>query len=226
MGSTHTLLQVMDFDFRSLLLSESEARLISNRPDLNTHLTKLRKEGVISEYVESGKRNFANEFASLMDFSKYAKGATYVSLESSMILQDEVSDRKIDAELDHRESQPVRFLFNRYWPLCLYPCQTTTLHGVIFSKVPNFQSTKSDTKMVWTFTALLCRVEVIWRLTCETSLYTSRWQGWMLVNLTKYCFNLEKQRRQASIDPFKSQYISAVDRLLEKIGIENYPDLI
>ena len=92
-------------------MSESEARSISNRPDLNAHLTTLKKESVIGEFVKSGKRNFANEFASPMDLSKYAKGATYVSLESSMIVHDEVSDRKIDAELDHNESQSVRFFF-------------------------------------------------------------------------------------------------------------------
>ena len=53
-----------NFNCRSLSFSESEARSISNRPDSNAHLTKLKEEGIISEFVESGKKNFADEFSS------------------------------------------------------------------------------------------------------------------------------------------------------------------
>ena len=57
------------FDFRSKLSMEAEARSISNRPDSNAHLSKLRQDGIISEYVESGKRDFAHEFSSSLNYS-------------------------------------------------------------------------------------------------------------------------------------------------------------
>ena len=63
-----------DFSSKSLLQSEAEARSISNRPDINAHLSKLREEEVISEYVEDGCRDFASEYSQHIDYSKYAKG--------------------------------------------------------------------------------------------------------------------------------------------------------
>ena len=99
-----------NFNFRLLLLSQSKARSISNRPDVSAHLTKLKEEGEISKFVESGKRNFADEFSSSTGYSKHVEGARHISLEEIIMLQDEASDRKIETELDH---QSVRFFFNR-----------------------------------------------------------------------------------------------------------------
>ena len=43
-----------NFDFTSKLTSEAEARSITNRPDINAHLSKLQNKNVISEFVEKG----------------------------------------------------------------------------------------------------------------------------------------------------------------------------
>ena len=75
-----------NFDFTSKLSRESEARSIIHRPDINAHLTHLRKEGHISEFVKTGRRAFAMDFASSVDFARFSKGATYVPLQSSIIL--------------------------------------------------------------------------------------------------------------------------------------------
>ena len=86
----------------SKLSIEVEARSISNRHDLNARLTNLRQDGVISEFVEAGKRDFAENFSSTIDYSKYIKGAAFVSLENSMLLQEEMSNNRIQASLDYQ----------------------------------------------------------------------------------------------------------------------------
>ena len=75
------------FNFNSKLSSEYEARPIVNCPDINAHLTKLCTKNVISEYQDKGKRDFADQFSQSIDDEIYNKGATYVSLENSTILQ-------------------------------------------------------------------------------------------------------------------------------------------
>ena len=67
-----------DFSFKSLLQSEAQARSISNRPDINAHLSKLRKEEIISGYVEDGCREFASDYSLHIDYSKYAKGKYFL----------------------------------------------------------------------------------------------------------------------------------------------------
>lgn len=207
-----------NFDFKSKLLDEAEARSIKNRPDINAHLTKLRREKIISEYVENGKRQFAQEFASTIDYSKYINGAMYVSLETCMTLQKETTDRKTKAVIDNRENtRPIEVNFNTFWSSSLYPCQTTNSHGVMFVKVPTF-SNNIDTQMIWIVATLIVRVEPLWKIICEVPLYTSEWYGWMLAYLSKNCFNYG-ERRQGRYDPFKFVYINKVERLLEKVPI-------
>ena len=183
-----------NFDFKSKLIDEAEARSIKNRPDINVHLTKLRREKVISRYVENGKRKFAQEFASSIDYLKYIKGATYVSLETCMDLQKETINRKTKAMVDNCETLPIERHFNAYWSLSLYPCQTANSHGVKFAKVPSF-SNNVDTCIIWIVASLLLQVEQLWRIICNVPLYTSEWYGWMLVYLTKNCFNYGERRQ-------------------------------
>ena len=110
-----------NFDFISKLTAEAEARSIFNRSDINAHLSKLREENVISEYVESGRRDFATRFSRSKDYSRFVKGGTYVSLEASISLQNENRCRSIKALLDHRAGTiPVRLNFNKYWSEYLY----------------------------------------------------------------------------------------------------------
>ena len=94
------------------ILSENdESRSITNFPDINAHLSKLMQEKIIYEYVESAKQEFDNSFSSTIDYLKYTKGATFVNLEASIILQDEMKNRKIQVLLDHKDSQPVSITF-------------------------------------------------------------------------------------------------------------------
>ena len=63
-----------NFGFNSMLTFEAEARSISNRPDINAHLSHLRKEKIISECVEKDRREFAKEFSESVDYDRYTKG--------------------------------------------------------------------------------------------------------------------------------------------------------
>ena len=100
-----------------------------------------------------------------------------------------------------------------------------TTYEVIFPKVPNFCCNVVDRRNIWTLAALLCRIETLWKLTTEVSLYTKKWHGWMLVYLTKQCFNWAEQYQQAKKDPFKYKYISTVQRLVETLTSPDHSDL-
>ena len=96
---THT--SYGNFDFTSKLNNEAEARSLANRPDINAHLGKLSKDGIISTFVENGKRQFATRFSETKIYKKFTKGATFVSLQASMILQREMSGTKLQVVVDH-----------------------------------------------------------------------------------------------------------------------------
>ena len=154
---------------------EAEVRSISNRHDLSEHLNKLRQNGVISEFVETGKRDFAEKYSSTIDYSKFIKGATFVSLENSMILQEEMSNNHIQASLGHQPAnRQVTFYVKKYWPICLYPYQNTSIHGVIFPKIPKFKSKHSDTRNIWTLASILSRVESLWKIDYNGPFSTSK----------------------------------------------------
>ena len=70
-----------------------------NCPDINYYFSKLRQENIISEFVESGKQEFAASFSSNIDDSKYSKGSKFVSLKASIILQDETKTEKSELRL-------------------------------------------------------------------------------------------------------------------------------
>ena len=211
-----------EFNIQSKLLFEAEARSISNRPDINALLTKLREENIISPRIEDGRRSFASSFSSSTDYSRYWKGATYVSLESSIILQNENNNKSISAWLDHENDIPAtKMTFKKYWFDALHPCQNMTEYGVRFAKLPVLTNRNHDTRLIWIVAALLSRIEILWRLISnKVVLRTSNWHGWLLVYLYKHCFN-ESSRRQAKSDPFKIGYIRSIDSLLIKVGGQN-----
>ena len=93
-----------------------------------------------------------------------------------------------------------------------------TNHGVIFTNPPIFDKC-GNTRMIWTLSVILVRVEALWKEVGLTNpLRTSDWQGWLLVYLTFQCFN-EGQRRQHKNDVFKLEYVSKYESLIEKVQI-------
>ena len=100
----------------SFLLNESESRSLFNRHDIDIYLQTLQKEKIISEAVAKSKIDMAQSFSSTFDYNKYYKGATYVSLEASVMLQNEGSSREIKATINKIGLPDVCVSFNRYWP--------------------------------------------------------------------------------------------------------------
>ena len=80
------------FDFVSSLLTELESVAIMNRPDINSLLNQLVDERILSKEAATGKRKYASTSTSSVDFSKYYRGATYISFESAMSMQKDISN--------------------------------------------------------------------------------------------------------------------------------------
>ena len=129
-----------NFNFDSKLSMEVEARSISNRHDLNEHLNKLTQDGVLSEFVEKGKRDFAEKYSRTIDYSKYLKGATYVSLENSMILQEELSNKYIQASLANQPgSRQITFFSQEVLASLFISMPTYICTWCYFSKYSKIQ---------------------------------------------------------------------------------------
>ena len=125
-----------------------------------------------------------------MYYPPYTKGATYVRLESSMILQNHNTNRNITAWIYNSYSQPVRLSFKKYWSDCIYPCQTMTRHGILFPKVSYLLSNDSDMSLIWTIAELISGVKSLWKdMEANVELRTSSWHGWILFYLKNHCFN-------------------------------------
>ena len=78
---------------------------------------------------------------------------------------------------------------------------------------------------IWTLATILSRVEPLWEIVCNVPLSTSEWHGWLLVYLTRNCFNLACQNRQGKNDPFRYKYISTVEKILQKVVWSTMLDL-
>ena len=98
-----------------------------------------------------------------------------------------------------------------------------TTYGIIFPQTPPLKHSDIDTSLLWTVSNLLCRVEKLWMIVEKVDLFTSKWHGWMLVFLTKNCFN-QGNHRQVKNDPFKYKFISETSRFLEKIRLRHIED--
>ena len=131
-----------------------------------------------------------------------------------------MKSRNISALLNHCEIEPVRFIFNKYWSDCLYICRHMTSHGVIFPKVPVFQTLSLDSYLIYIIFGLLCRIEKVWRSVFLVDLQTSNWNGWIFMYITRFFFSQE-ERRQYPNDPFKLIYVSTIDFFHEKVDLAN-----
>ena len=59
-------------------------------------------------------------------------------------------------------------------------------YDFIWCHIPNYATIfiiKLDTSNLWTLATLVCRIEALWKIICDTDLRTSEWNGWMLVYL-------------------------------------------
>ena len=223
------------FDKCLLLLFQAQARSIMNRPDINTLLHQLTNNGIVTNWTANGIREHATSYSNNIDYDLYSIGATYVPLESAMMLQREARDRTCIAFIDDRvtndDGEPLpmtRVFFKKIWPSSIYPCQKMDSYGAMFVTVPSFNSKgagcRIDTQMVWILSTLMTHVEPLWRLVSEVQLRKSRWHGWLLCYLTKKCFYFS--RTQDRRDIFKFREVQTIDRIAQKIPRGELQDLL
>ena len=105
------------------------------------------------------------------------------------------------------------------WPSVIFPLQKCNNYGMYFPTLPQFQSKSEDTSTLWIISALLTRIEPLWQRVSKFELRQSNWKGWMLMWLSKKCFN--STRRSEKTDPFQMKFVSTITRLLEKIPSNN-----
>ena len=231
-----------NFNFRSVLLRNAEARSIINRPDINALLSQMVEEGTMSKCVAEGKRVHAQKKFGDFNFHKYVVGATYVPLECAILMQRELNDTIIKAYDDENiNSGDVSASFKRSWPLMIYPCQKMNSYGAMFEVVPKFHSPtlenseKMKSSLIWEITGLLLCVEEIWMNVAKAlEFYTSDWYGWFLTYLSKKCFE-GRSNNQAKNDVFKwykiqtvKDFVRTVENKVESLGkaFENVEHLI
>lgn len=230
---TCNLTSYRNFDFRSKLLRDNEARSITNRPDINALLSSMVEEKSISQVLANDKRSFASSVLENLDYDQYTDGATYVPLEYTIIMKRDLlnSGGIIKATIDNRgvdnQGNPlpdIQIMYPKYWPSILYPCQKVNTFGARIISNPNFSSTKvlsSKLCLCWTLSALLLSCQELWSIISSQQMKTSSWYGWMLVYLTRNC-NLGNGRRANKKEVFKYlQYINTIEKFSSKINIES-----
>ena len=205
-----------NFDNRSRLRFEIEDRSIHNRYDINAHLDKLCRHGIISSETVTNMRNSANENANEDNYKKLTKGATYVPLKDAISYQEDSKDRiiSINGNQTANENEGDQIRFSRYWPKSLYPCQNLSSHGCQMLHIPSFQGGLSNKKL-WQISAIATQNEDIWNLLIKSITYMNDWKGWLLSYLSKNCLNMK--RKSGRKDPFKVTQIRTINQLLQKI---------
>ena len=99
-----------NYNFRSNLSFEAETRSMSNRSDVNAHLSKLSNDNAMSEFIEKEKRCYA-DFLQTINCTQCSYGAAFVSLEASVILKREISDEKFEAIVNHLDREDPTIVF-------------------------------------------------------------------------------------------------------------------
>ena len=149
-----------NFNFCSKLLDKSEGRLIKNRSNTNALLTQLSNAHIISANMATARRKAAEKICEGIDFDFLSFGATYVPLETSMIMQRELNEKDIKVIWDLRnENLPEMTQYCRQsWPSIIFPLQKCNNYGMHFPTLPKFQSRSEDTSTLWIISALLTRI--------------------------------------------------------------------
>ena len=127
-----------------------------------------------------------------IDFNKYYEGATYVPLEAAISFLEVNKSQSKQAIMDDLGQNGGAVTFNKLWPYVIFPCQNMTSFGVVFSKCSRFNSRYKEKRLLWCISAMLTRVEILWKLVTKVNFRTSKWHGWLLVYLTKKFFPSSK----------------------------------
>jgi len=217
------------FDFCSLLHGQAEARCITNRPDIYALLSQFVREQEMSSYAANEKRAEARILVDGIDFTPCYNGSTYVPLPIAMSFHKELLEENERAIIDDAEEDVPRDnirCFRKSWPRHIYPLQKVNTYGAAFPQIPKFGASYSpdldhfDTIMIWRLSAILTRIDALWKIITEVELRRSNWHGWLLIWLSKMCFP-ELTRRQDRKDPFSFQQVKSVQNIVQRLNLDN-----
>eukprot|EP00957_Ditylum_brightwellii_P210142 15364604-Ditylum_brightwellii.AAC.1 len=123
-----------------------------------------------------------------------------------MMIQQDVKGSKFKATLNQDNASDTMVTFIKFWPSVMYPVQNMTSHGAYFEAVPSVKSSGSES----------AKVEKVWQLFEKVDMRAADGHGWILVYLTKNCFN-QGRRRQMKGGIFKYVLIKNVRQLFAKV---------
>ena len=134
-------------NFTSFLLSQTESYTIAYRPDINSLLSQLVDEKHLSSCIVNTKREEAKVQNADVDFDSSINGATYVPLNVAIkfeqALQKNIQSATVIVDNRANDEQEYNLHFNKPWPLCRYPCQTTDKYGIMFVTNPRFHLSRN-----------------------------------------------------------------------------------
>ena len=143
-----------DFSFCSVLLHQSEILSIKHRPDINSLLDHLERDGLISIGNVQGLRKEAMDYCYPDGLiNKCLQGSTYIELLDAMQIQYEIGDDKcIKVKLEMNNfSICEEILTRRNWLQSIIHCQKLDVgrYGCRFPTIPKFSCKMTDTKGLW-----------------------------------------------------------------------------
>ena len=193
---------------------------MKHRPDINSLLDYLEKDGYLGSNTVQGIRDRAMIRGSSDDgIEKCVEGATYVGLEDSMHMQHEIGeDNCIKVTLDMDEGGCSNVISTKCnWITSIIHCQKVDKggYGAWFPAIPSYQCNDRDSRVVWILSGMIVCVKELWFLTNQVDIHVSKWHGWLLAYLTKVCFP-EVIFRNDQSNPIKKKHVSTIPKLLEK----------
>ena len=109
----------------------------------------------------------------------------------------------------------------RNWIKSIIHCQKIDKggYGAWFPAVPSYQSNDRDSRVLWLLSGMIVCVKELWCLTDNVNMHVSKWHGWLLAYLTRFCFP-EIVFKNDTTNPIMRKYVSTIPKLLNKMGLE------
>ena len=94
-------------------------------------------------------------------------GATYVSLEDVLLLQNEVGeDKSIKIIFSDEGSDAERVVHvKRIWMKSIVHCHTMDSYGAIFPVIPQLKCVHTNTRILWILSDMITLVKELWERT-------------------------------------------------------------
>ena len=84
--------------------------------------------------------------------------------------------------------------FQKPWPLCLYPCQTTDKNAIMFVTITKFYLSRNyflgqqASQNLWKVVSILDSIQEVWDLSNDIQFWCSQLHGWLLYYIGKKKF--------------------------------------